>query len=266
MEKWRNAPHPENPYQTVLSYAPMPFIRTLADEVLHLLVDIRARRKVSLLVREAMQREWQSHLQLDEAANHILTETLNGRTVWELSIKEIRDTSIACGFGRDGYAKSGWPFPILHGIDTLPGCILIFAGLNELAARDPNGFDPRHESIIQDDELGPTLCFRAFELGWEFVGTQHKATILAVMEAAKSHLALYRNAANNARKAGRPSDTCHPEDKRIWEAWQSGIHRGFKDLARALGGDWTQKKVQLAVGRHRKRITRQTASNSALDE
>ena len=70
-------------------------------------------------------------------------------------------------------------FPILHGIDSPLGAISYLAGLNDLAAADPQGFDPRHEPIGRWITLDRPLLL-AYNPGWELVG-EHVATLRTVM-------------------------------------------------------------------------------------
>jgi hypothetical protein len=56
------------------------------------------------------------------------------------------------------------------------------------------------------------------------------------------------------RPGGRPKDTDPKADRRIAEAWQTGTHSTFADLARALGTN--KRDVKLAIDRHRHRHRR----------
>src|SRR5262249_19168847 len=60
------------------------------------------------------------------------------------------------------------------------------------------------------------------------------------------------------RRRGRPRDTNEKADKRIYEAWKSGRHKTYADLALALG--LTPKAVDNAIDRHRKRLEREQAA------
>ncbi len=40
-------------------------------------------------------------------------------------------------------------------------------------------------------------------------------------------------------------------DQRVHDAWKTGQHAGYEDLARGLGRDWTRRKVARAIDRHR---------------
>src|SRR5262249_12930382 len=55
-------------------------------------------------------------------------------------------------------------------------------------------------------------------------------------------------------KRGRPADTDPRADKRIFEAWRSGHHTTYADLATALGQP--EQQVRAAIDRHRKRLGR----------
>jgi hypothetical protein len=57
------------------------------------------------------------------------------------------------------------------------------------------------------------------------------------------------------RTGGRPSDTDHVRDRRIYEAWNSGRHATFVDLARELDLP-NAKAAERAIDRHRKRLGR----------
>jgi hypothetical protein len=65
-----------------------------------------------------------------------------------------------------------------------------------------------------------------------------------------------RVAESPLRRTGRPADTDTAQDRRIAEAWRTGHHKTYKDLADALGKD--DLEVKQAIDRHRKRagITR----------
>jgi hypothetical protein len=60
------------------------------------------------------------------------------------------------------------------------------------------------------------------------------------------------------RRRGRPRDTNEKADKRIYEAWKSGGHKTYADLAVALG--LPARKVEGAIDRHRKRLEREQAA------
>ncbi|SRR6266478_3301490 len=53
---------------------------------------------------------------------------------------------------------------------------------------------------------------------------------------------------------GRPPDTDAKEDKRIYDAWNTGQYKRIADLAQALG--LPEKEVAKAIDRHRKRLKR----------
>jgi len=53
-------------------------------------------------------------------------------------------------------------------------------------------------------------------------------------------------------KRGRPIDTDHKEDKRVYEAWITETYVKYEDLARELG--MTRRKIKNIVDRHRKRL------------
>jgi len=57
------------------------------------------------------------------------------------------------------------------------------------------------------------------------------------------------------RKCGRPTDTDPKADQRIFDAWQSGQHRTYEDLARLMGKK--TREVSAAIDRHRKRLERE---------
>ncbi len=68
------------------------------------------------------------------------------------------------------------------------------------------------------------------------------------------------NAANaetekRRRKRGRPRDTDPKADKRIADAWQSGQHKTYADLARELKK--SEREVRAAIDRHRQRLKRE---------
>lgn len=65
-------------------------------------------------------------------------------------------------------------------------------------------------------------------------------------------------------RPGRPRDTDPDEDKRVWDAWNTGVHKAKRDLATALGESWTEKRVRHCIDRHRQRLNR--AGNDALDK
>jgi hypothetical protein len=54
-----------------------------------------------------------------------------------------------------------------------------------------------------------------------------------------------------SRTRGRPRDTDPKADQRIFDAWQSGQHKTYADLATALGK--SKREVEAAIDRHRKR-------------
>ena len=58
------------------------------------------------------------------------------------------------------------------------------------------------------------------------------------------------------RKRGRRPDTDANQDRRIYEAWKSGTHSKFADLAIVLGR--SEREVRLDVDRHEKRLRRGT--------
>lgn len=64
------------------------------------------------------------------------------------------------------------------------------------------------------------------------------------------------NGKSKAKKKpkGRPSDTDHDQDRRIWEAWETGRYRTFADLAKEFRMDTDE--VKAAKERHRKRNAR----------
>jgi hypothetical protein len=53
------------------------------------------------------------------------------------------------------------------------------------------------------------------------------------------------------RPRGRKHDTDPKADKRIFDAWQSGSHQTYAELAGTLG--MREREVKLAIDRHRKR-------------
>jgi len=65
-----------------------------------------------------------------------------------------------------------------------------------------------------------------------------------------------RRQAAPRRPGGRPSDTDHKADKRVFDAWKSGHYRTYADCAREL--NMSTEDVSLAVDRHEHRIRRKT--------
>ena len=67
------------------------------------------------------------------------------------------------------------------------------------------------------------------------------------------------------KKGGRPSDTDHDADRRIYEAWKTGQYKTYKELAREKGVK--RRTIVLALQRHKARLRRglptprQTRSN-----
>ena len=53
---------------------------------------------------------------------------------------------------------------------------------------------------------------------------------------------------------GRPSDTDHDADRRIYEAWKTGQYKTYEDLAREKGVKG--RDIELALNRHHKRLKR----------
>jgi hypothetical protein len=62
-------------------------------------------------------------------------------------------------------------------------------------------------------------------------------------------------------KPGRPRDTDPKKDKCIYDAWNTGEHANYEELATTLGGGATKKTVKHAIDRHRQRLKRGTASD-----
>ncbi len=56
------------------------------------------------------------------------------------------------------------------------------------------------------------------------------------------------------KKRGRRVDTDPAADKRVYDAWKSGSHRTYADLANTLKK--TEREVGLAIDRHEKRLTK----------
>jgi hypothetical protein len=64
---------------------------------------------------------------------------------------------------------------------------------------------------------------------------------------------------NPKRSKGRPSDTDHKKDERIFEQWDAGGYPDYKTLAAELNTSSdrvTKRDVELAIARHKKRISR----------
>ena len=59
------------------------------------------------------------------------------------------------------------------------------------------------------------------------------------------------------RRRGRQVDTDPRADKQVFDAWQSGHHRNYADLARNLR--MRRYEVAKAIDRHRHRVTRDAA-------
>jgi hypothetical protein len=66
-----------------------------------------------------------------------------------------------------------------------------------------------------------------------------------------------KNPKEGQRGRGRPRDTDPQVDQRIWDAWKSGEHKTYDDLARLLGT--SAREVELAIDRHRRRLERDSA-------
>jgi hypothetical protein len=64
------------------------------------------------------------------------------------------------------------------------------------------------------------------------------------------------------RGRGRPSDTNHADDERMYKEWATGKYRTYAGLAAALGKECRQ--VSLAIDRHRQRLTRQAQRRTKL--
>jgi hypothetical protein len=59
------------------------------------------------------------------------------------------------------------------------------------------------------------------------------------------------------RRRGRPGGTDPREDKRIFDAWKSGAHKDYADLARNLRK--SKRDIAKAIDRHRHRLARGAA-------
>lgn len=60
------------------------------------------------------------------------------------------------------------------------------------------------------------------------------------------------------RRRGRPRDTDPKADQKIWNAWQTGEHKTYDDLARLLRT--SEAEIARAVDRHRRRLERGSAN------
>ena len=59
------------------------------------------------------------------------------------------------------------------------------------------------------------------------------------------------SSSTSKKKRGRPTDTDHAADRRIYDAWKTGQHLTKEDLARALNRPI--REIKLALDRERKR-------------
>jgi hypothetical protein len=66
-----------------------------------------------------------------------------------------------------------------------------------------------------------------------------------------------------SRKRGRPSDTNVPDDRRVSEAWETGLYESIEALARALGRP--KPDVRKALDRHRHRKGKNARRNMRQD-
>lgn len=62
-----------------------------------------------------------------------------------------------------------------------------------------------------------------------------------------------------SRRPGRPSETDHALDQRIYEAWKSGMYKTYTDLARGFSL-LNAHEARKVVDRHRHRLTRMKTS------
>jgi len=232
MEKWRSA---SSGGWATTTYDPEPFVRELADVALEVLRDTAVHGQVSQIVRQTMQAEWDEHLQRDARCDKKLLSTLNGHKVVSLTRDERRQLLLAIGFGGDRYAKTGWPFPILHGIDAPPGCYLVLAGLNEIAVADPQGFDPRHTSVYTWANDGPSVCFLPYKAGWEGVCKTHVQILREVFDAAKADL--------KSRGLWAEAKVCASETQTYTKAKHQGRKIKYdSERDRKLADDWAAAK------------------------
>jgi hypothetical protein len=64
----------------------------------------------------------------------------------------------------------------------------------------------------------------------------------------------HKSAKEGKRRRGRPRDTNPKADEKIWDAWSTGEHKTYGDLARLQGT--SAAEVARAIDRHRRRRER----------
>lgn len=85
-----------------------------------------------------------------------------------------------------------WPFPIEHGINEPPGCILALVALNDFAAGKPELWQPPAEftPVLRDETL--TCAGAIFDWSWrrmvDELKPEHEAKIKSVVASALCHL------------------------------------------------------------------------------
>jgi hypothetical protein len=107
---------------------------------------------------------------------------------------------------------------------------------------------PRGSRLMQTPLLG-----RAYPAYWRIEG---KAVMLyralRDQEPGKS-----KSPKEGTRRRGRAGDTDPKADQKIWDAWKTGQHKDYADLARYL--EVSEKEVARAIDRHRHRLARASA-------
>jgi hypothetical protein len=100
----------------------------------------------------------------------------------------------------------------------------------------------------------PPLIGRVIPAYWRIEG---KAVILhrALLDQQPGE---HKSPKEGKRRRGRPGDTDARADQKIWDAWRTGEHKDYADLARLLGK--SAREVARAIDRHRHRRARGSAN------
>ncbi|QDT72227.1 hypothetical protein [Lacipirellula limnantheis] len=161
------------------------------------------------------------------------------------------------GYGAEGDCEQwhrklakDWPFPIEHGIDEPPGCILALVALNDFAASKPELFG-RPSAVFKPvaDSWAPL-----FDWSWrrmvDELRPEHEAKIRSVVDSALYYLGPATVAARRSKR-GRKPQYDPKEDAKLDRDWKAANAKGSTKAEFAKSKGKTLKEVNLALGRVR---------------
>jgi hypothetical protein len=138
-------------------------------------------------------------------------------------------------------------YPFLESVgagDRLVAILTYLEGLGILTGERPSG----------SRWGGSPLVGRTIPAYWRIEG---KAVIL-YRSLADKRPGENKRANDRKQRRGRPVDTDTKRDEQIWDAWHTGEHKNYADLARHLGTN--ESHVARAIDRHRQRLARSSAA------